>query len=98
MEEGTQNVISDTSVQFFEDGADLTSIEVGRKGRVPIISRLHRALFTLGIVISAYQVRTLPNGVVERIVLQRRDGGAIRGELSHLTRAAILPIALESDT
>lgn len=98
MEEDTKAVNSDTSVQFFEDGPGLTSIEVGRKGRAPIISRLHRALFTLGIVISAYQVRTLPNGVVERIVLQRRDGGSIDGELSHLARAAVLPIALESET
>lgn len=87
-----------TRVHFVEDGSDLASVEVGRSGRSPIIARLHRVLFTLGVVVSAYQVRTSLTGTVERIVLQRRDGGAVSGELSALTRAAILPIALDAES
>lgn len=86
-----------TSVQFIENGQELTAVEVGRGGRSPVVARLHRALFTLGVVISAYQVRTLAGGTVERLVLQRRDGGAITGELGALTRAAVLPIALDTE-
>lgn len=86
-----------TSVHFVEEGSDLTSLEVGRSGRSPVIARLHRALFTLGVVISAYQVRTHQSGTVERIVIQRRDGGAVNGELNALTRAAVLPIALDAE-
>lgn len=85
-----------TSIQFIENGQELAAVEVGRRGRSPVVGRVHRALFALGVVISAYQVRTLPSGTVERMVLERRDGGAITGELDALTRAAVLPIALDT--
>jgi hypothetical protein len=62
-----------------------------------VIVSLHRALFALGIVVSSYQVRLASHGLVERVVLARRDGGAIQGQLNAATRAAILPIALTDD-
>lgn len=83
-----------TSVHFVENGAELTALEVRRSGRSPVIARLHRTLFALGVVVASYQVRALQTGTMERIVIQRRDGGSVRGELSALTRAAVLPIAL----
>jgi len=94
----TQSTVeTGTRVQFVENGHELAAVEVGRSGRSPVIGALHRALFALGVVVSAYQVRALPGGTVERIVLQRLDGSAISGELSVLTRAAILPIALDTE-
>lgn len=87
---------AETSVHFVENGAELTMLEVRRAGRSPVIARLHRALFALGIVVASYQLRALGSGTMERIVIQRRDGGAVRGELSALTRAAVLPIALSN--
>jgi len=84
------------SIHFEENGSDLTAVEVGQTGRSPVIARLHRVLFALGVVVSTYQVRALGTGIVERLVLQRRDGGAVSGELGARTRAAVLPIALES--
>lgn len=90
-------IVPDNRVQFVQDGANLTALEVGRSGRSPVIAKLHRALFALGIVISSYQVRTSNRGVVERIVIQRRDGSAVSGELGARARAAILPIALRDE-
>jgi hypothetical protein len=85
------------SIHFEENGSDLTAVEVGQTGRSPVITRLHRVLFALGVVVSTYQVRALGNGLIERIVIQRRDGGAVTGELGARTRAAVLPIALDSE-
>ena len=52
-------------------------------------------LTAVGIVVSSYQVqvsgRTLQ--LVERIVIERQDGGSIDGQLTEATKAAILPIA-----
>jgi UTP:GlnB (protein PII) uridylyltransferase len=84
-------------VHFEENGTELTAVEVGQSSRSPVITRLHRVLFALGVVVSTYQVRTLGNGIVERFVLQRRDGSAVNGELGARTRAAVLPIALHSE-
>ncbi len=81
-------------VHFEQEGSHLTAVEIGRSGRSPVITSLHRALFALGIVISSYQVRTGVSGLVERIVLERQDGGVIEGSLSLATKEAILPIAL----
>jgi len=86
------------SIHFEENGSDLTAVEVGQTGRSPVITRLHRVLFALGVVVSTYQVRALGTGIVERIVIQRRDGGAVTGELGARTRAAVLPIALDTDS
>jgi hypothetical protein len=85
-------------VHFEENGVELTAVEVGQSGRSPVIARLHRVLFALGIVVSTYQVRALGGGLVERLVLHRRDGGAVTGELIARTRAAVLPIALDSES
>jgi hypothetical protein len=38
-------------------------------------------------------VRTRTLELVERIVIERQDGGSIDGQLSDATKAAILPIA-----
>ena len=83
----------EVKVHFEEQGSDLTAVEIQRRGRSPVIVSLHRALLALGIVVSTYQVRPSPHGLLERVVLQRRDGAAIQGQLSAATRAAILPIA-----
>ncbi len=83
-----------TEVHFEQTGSALTAVEITRAQRSPVIASLHRALFALGIVVSSYQVRTSPSRLVERIVLERSDGGTIDGALSAATRAAIVPIAL----
>jgi hypothetical protein len=84
----------EVNVHFEQEGSELTAVEIGRNSRSPVIVSLHRALFALGIVVSSYSVRLAPHGLVERVVLSRRDGGAIQGQLNAATRAAILPIAL----
>jgi hypothetical protein len=82
-------------VHFEQDGSELTAIEIGRNNRSPVIVALHKTLFALGIVVSSYQARLgTHGGLVERVTLVRRDGGAIQGQLNAATRAAILPIAL----
>ena len=87
---------TEAKVQFEQQGPELT-VEIGRNSRSPVISAIHRAVLALGIVVTSYQVRTGAHGLVERVVLTRRDGGAIQGSLGAATRAAILPIALRSD-
>jgi hypothetical protein len=84
------------NVHFEQEGPVLTAVEIGRSTRSPVIVSLHRALFALGIVVSSYQARFVNQGLVERVVLARRDGGAIQGPLNAATRAAILPIALQA--
>ncbi len=69
-------------------------MEITRAQRSPVIASLHRALFALGIVVSSYQVRAGSTRLVERVVLERSDGGTIDGTLSAATKAAIVPIAL----
>ena len=79
--------------------ARLTAVEITREQRSPVIAALQRTLFALGIVVSSYHVRyharARTTRLVERIVLERSDGGSIDGALSIATKAAILPIALE---
>jgi hypothetical protein len=87
----------EVNVHFEQEGAELTAVEIGRNSRSPVIVSLHRALFALGIVVSSYQARPVGHGLVERVVLSRRDGGAIQGQLNAATRAAILPIALAAE-
>jgi hypothetical protein len=89
-------VANDTSIHFVENGTELTAVEIGQRGRSPVIGKLHKALFTLGIVVSTYQVRAVGGGIVERVVIQRNDGSAVTGELGARTRAAVLPIAAEA--
>jgi hypothetical protein len=89
---------NEVKVHFEQQGSELTAVEIGRNGRSPVIVALHRALFALGIVVSTYQVRLANNGLIERVVLTRRDGGAIVGPLNAATRAAILPIALRPES
>ena len=87
-----------TQVHFVENGSELTAVEIDQGGRSPFIGKLHRVLFALGVVVSTYQVRALGGGIVERLVIQRRDGSAVSGELGARTRAAVLPIALEGQS
>ena len=87
---------NDTHVQFVEDGAALAAVEIQQPRRKPLISKLHGVLFALGIVVSSYQVRMRGTGIVERLVIQRRDGAMVSGDLSQQARAAMLPIMLES--
>ena len=88
----------EVKVHFEEEGSELRAVEIGRNSRSPVIVSLHRALFALGIVVSSYQVRLGSHGLVERVVMSRRDGGAIQGPLNAATRAAILPIALRDES
>ncbi|HVY30642.1 MAG TPA: hypothetical protein VHB79_28980 [Polyangiaceae bacterium] len=88
---------TEVNVHFEQQGSELT-VEIGRNSRSPVIGALHRALFALGVVVSSYQVRLGTQGLVERVVLTRRDGGAIQGSLNAATRAAILPIALRPES
>ena len=83
-------------VRFEQDGARLTAIEITREQRSPVIAVLQRTLFALGIVVSSYQARAKSARLVERIVIERTDGGSIDGALSIATQAAILPIALST--
>ncbi len=89
--------MSDSSAQihFEEQGPALNAVEITRDRRSPVIASLHRALFALGVVVSSYQARATATRLVERVVLERRDGGPVGGELGAATRAAILPIALD---
>jgi hypothetical protein len=88
-------VENEAHVQFVEEGAALAAVEIDQPRRRPLISKLHRVFFALGIVVSSYQVRTRGNGIVERIVIQRRDGAMVTGDLGQKARAAVLPIMLE---
>ena len=76
----------EVNVHFEQEGSNLTAVEIGRSTRSPVIVSLHRALFALGIVVSSYQARLVNQGLVERVVLSRRDGGAIQGPLNAATR------------
>jgi len=82
-------------VRFEQEGTRLTAIEIIRGQRSPVIAVLQRTLFALGIVVSSYQARARATRLVERVVIERSDGGSIDGTLSVATKAAILPIALE---
>src|SRR4051812_13054370 len=82
-------------IRFEQEGSRLTAIEITREQRSPVIAVLQRTLFALGIVVSSYQARARTARLVERIVIERTDGGYIDGALSVATKAAILPIALE---
>jgi hypothetical protein len=84
-------------VHFEQEGSRLTAVEIVRGRRSPVIATLHGALFALGIVVSSYEVRTGTLQLVERIVIERQDGGSIDGELSDATKAAILPIAFAAE-
>jgi hypothetical protein len=86
---------TEPQVRFEQDGSRLTAVEITREQRSPVIAVLQRTLFALGIVVSSYQARARTARLVERIVIERSDGGSIEGALSIATKAAILPIALE---
>lgn len=80
-------------VRFEQADNRLTAVEIVRSSRSPVIASLHRALLALGIVISSYQARTTGEELLERIVLERGDGGGIEEELSERTKHAVLRIA-----
>lgn len=81
-------------VRFEQQGSSLTAIEITREQRSPVIAALQHTLFALGIVVSSYQASARATRLVERIVIERSDGGSIDGPLSAATKAAVLPIAL----
>jgi hypothetical protein len=83
-------------VRFEQAGSRLTAVEIARDPHSPVISSLHGALLALGIVVSSYEVRARATELVERIVVERPDGGSIDGPLAAATKAAILPIAFEA--
>jgi hypothetical protein len=89
--------VSDTiaRVRFEEAGSQLTAVEIVRGGRSPLITSLHRTLVALGIVISSYQARTGVSELMERVVFERRDGGAIESQLGETTKAAILELVTQ---
>jgi hypothetical protein len=86
-------------VSFEQAGSHLTAVEIARSGRSPLIASLHRSLVALGIVISSYQARTaLQTGafqIVERVVFERRDGGALEAQLGEAAKAAILELVTD---
>jgi hypothetical protein len=82
-------------VRFEQAGSNLTAVEIVRSGRSPIIASLHRSLLALGLVVSSYQARTGPSQLMERVVLERRDGGVIEAQLGEATRAAILELVTD---
>jgi hypothetical protein len=86
---------TEPQVRFEQEGSQLRAIEITRAERSPVIAMLQRTLFALGIVVSSYQARARATRLVERIVIERTDGGSIDGALSVATKAAILPIALQ---
>jgi UTP:GlnB (protein PII) uridylyltransferase len=86
---------TEPEVRFEQVGSKLTAIEITRAQRSPVIAALQRALFALGIVVSSYQARTRTARLIERVVIERTDGGDIDGALSAAAKSAILPIALE---
>jgi hypothetical protein len=88
---------AEVTVNFEQKGSQLSAVEIGHSNRSPRVAALHSALFALGVVISSYHVKASSQGYVERMVIARRDGGAIEGQLTEATRAAILPIALQGD-
>jgi hypothetical protein len=87
---------SGPQVRFEQHDSELTAVEIVHQGRSPIISTLHRALFAIGIAVSSYQVVARGPQLVERIVLEREQGGSVEGTLSDTARATILPIALRA--
>jgi hypothetical protein len=89
-------VENQTHVHFVEDGAALAAVEIDQPRRRPLISKLHGVFFALGIVVSTYQVRMRGTGIVERLVIQRRDGTLVSGDLGEKARAAVLPLMLEA--
>lgn len=91
---GEQIVTTETLVHFEQSGSQLTAVEIDRASRSPLIGVLHGALFALGIVVSSYRLRAGDGRLVERIVLECRDGGGIDGALNAETKALILPLAL----
>lgn len=82
-------------VRFEQAGSRLTAVEIVRRSQAPVIAVLHRTLLALGIVISSYQARAGASEIVERIVIERQDGGDIEASLSEATKAAILRVAIE---
>ncbi len=85
-------------VHFEQAGSRLTAVEIVRGSRSPLIASLHRALLALGIVVSSYEARAGNFEIVERIELERRDGGGIEAQLSDATKAAILSIAVPTES
>ena len=86
--------LNSARVRFEQSGSRLTAVEIVRGTRSPVIARLHRTLVALGIVISSYQVRTGASEIVERLVFERTDGGAIEAQLGEVTKAAILELVI----
>jgi hypothetical protein len=91
--------VSDTiaRVRFEQAGSQLTGVEIVRGGRSPLITSLHRTLVALGIVISSYQARTGVSQLMERVVFERRDGGAIEAQLGEAMKAAILELVTRDE-
>jgi hypothetical protein len=89
--------LAEANVRFEQQGSELTAVEIVRSTRSPAVVPLYRVLLGLGIVIASYQARPNGSSLAERMVLQRRDGGAIDARLTARTKAAILPVVLEED-
>lgn len=84
-------------VRFQELSGRLKGVEVRRASGKPVVSALHRALFTLGIVVTAYQVQATKEGLEERLELSSVEGGELDDAQSEQARAAILPLALDAE-
>jgi hypothetical protein len=94
---GCANVSSSSArVRFEQSGSRLATVEIVRRGRSPVIASLHRSLVALGLVVSSYQARTGPFELLERVVLERGDGGVIEAPLGEAAKAAILELVVDA--
>ena len=83
------------SIRFESPAGTLRAVSLVRAGRMPLVAKLHRALFALGVVVTTYQVQALPEGLSERLELAPAAGGALDAEQSRRVQAALLPLLTE---
>lgn len=81
-------------VRFEQEDSQLRAIEIIHQDRSPIIASVHRTLLALGVAISSYHVVARGPRLVERVVVEREQGGSVDAALSAATKAAILPLVL----
>ncbi len=86
-----------SNVRFRDRGGRLAAVEVSRRSSRPIVSSLHAALVALGVVVTSYQVQPTSDGLEERLEFSSADGGELDGQLSESVKAAILPLALDTE-
>ena len=79
-------------IVFKQPDSQQLSVSILRAGRAPLIGALHRAVLALGIVVASYQAQADEGELLERMVLERRDGGEVDDALEEEARKAVLLI------